>query len=340
MASNFWDSTHVNQWILDSSVLAAARERELDFVSSKDAVYVSLYYSNAIQKICRRLQVRQQVIGTALVYWKRFFAKNAYFDIDPLLVGGTAIYVACKIEECPHHIRNVVNESRNCLGADLFPYDAATIADFEFYFLEELEFSLIVFHPYRPLQQLLARLNLTKPCLQTAWYIVNDTYKTDIPLMYPPHLIALSAIFVVAAIVDSNNQPQAMLPAVGDEQPSVVAVVTTFFSELNIDIRDILCITQHLLDSYHIWQGYIESAIPYILARFPRQSAGPTKQKLPILQSHSVAPQQRSGQVQQSHQTGHLHQGPTYRPGQTSWSQTTQPRSSAGTQQGSQRNWK
>ena len=34
-----------------------------------------------------------------------------------MLVAGTCIYVACKIEECPHHIRNVANEMRALGGA-------------------------------------------------------------------------------------------------------------------------------------------------------------------------------------------------------------------------------
>lgn len=57
-----------------------------------------------------------------------------------------------KVEECPIHIKSIVNEMRHLFGAN-FPYDSVSIAEFEYYLMEDLEFYTIVYHPYRPLQR-------------------------------------------------------------------------------------------------------------------------------------------------------------------------------------------
>ncbi|KAJ8328860.1 hypothetical protein BDV3_006453 [Batrachochytrium dendrobatidis] len=285
MTSNFWESTHAYQWLVDDVALVAARQRDLQFISSDDVVKIMLYYSNFVQKACKRLHVRQPVVGTALVYWRRFFTKNALYDIDPMLVAGTCIYVACKIEECPHHIRNVANEMR-ALGGDLFPYDATAIADFEFYLIEELEFSLIMFHPYKPLQLILEKLNLTKKCLQTAWYVVNDTFKTDLHLIYPPHMIAIAAIFIVTCIQDTESASKSRIPGAPIQDTSSRSIVMPFFIDLNVDMRDVLAITQRIFNLYDVWQEYSEEKIPELIDKFPKvptleMESGVAKSTLP-----------------------------------------------------------
>ncbi|KAH6561262.1 hypothetical protein BASA62_009966 [Batrachochytrium salamandrivorans] len=183
-----------------------------------------------------------------------------------MLVAGTAIYVACKIEECPHHIRNVASEMA-ALGGDLFPYDAAAIADFEYYLIEELDFSLIMFHPYRPLQQILEKLHLTKKYLQPAWYVINDTYKTDLMLIYPPHMIALAAIFISTSLPDSDTTAKINAEK-GDTTTATQSIITSFFLDLSVDMQDILAISQHIFNFYGIWKNYSEEKIRAILNSF------------------------------------------------------------------------
>jgi cyclin C len=50
-----------------------------------------------------------------------------------------------------------------------FDYDTSKVAEFEFYLLEELEFYLIVYHPYRDLTLIAKDLRLEESNLQTAW---------------------------------------------------------------------------------------------------------------------------------------------------------------------------
>lgn len=55
---------------------------------------------------------RQQAVATAQVYMKRFYTKVDFRQTNPYLVMVTAFYLACKMEECPQHIRFIAAEAR------------------------------------------------------------------------------------------------------------------------------------------------------------------------------------------------------------------------------------
>lgn len=52
-----------------------------------------------MQVLGEQLKLRQQVIATAIVYFKRFYARNSFKCVDPLLLAPTAIFLASKVEE-------------------------------------------------------------------------------------------------------------------------------------------------------------------------------------------------------------------------------------------------
>lgn len=52
-----------------------------------------------IQVLGEQLKLRQQVIATATVYFKRFYARNSVKCIDPLLLAPTSVFLASKVEE-------------------------------------------------------------------------------------------------------------------------------------------------------------------------------------------------------------------------------------------------
>lgn len=57
-------------------------------------------------------------------------------------------------------------------------------------------------------------LDLSDTTLQMAWFIINDTYRTDLILLYPPYIIALAAIYITV-VLQPNPSLQTMksLPA-------------------------------------------------------------------------------------------------------------------------------
>jgi len=113
------------------------------------------YLLPVITKLGKKLQLRQRVIATATVFFRRFYLKNAYCETDPFAVIPACIYVAAKAEESSVHIKNVISESRSLFsqtyGIKTFPSDNSKLAEMEFYLVDDLECDLVVYHPYRTL---------------------------------------------------------------------------------------------------------------------------------------------------------------------------------------------
>lgn len=124
------------------------------------------------------------------------------------MLVATCLYVACKMEEFPQHIRLVLSEARN-LWPEYIPQDTTKLAEFEFYLVEEMELYLIIYHPYNSLLQIrdfLANntstygLVLSEDDLQNSWSIINDSYVTDLHLLYPPHVIAIASLYITMVL--------------------------------------------------------------------------------------------------------------------------------------------
>jgi cyclin C len=88
---------------------------------------VSLTSDLAITKFGKKLHLRQRVIATAIVFFKRFYLKSSYCDTHPMLVVAACCYVASKAEESPVHIKTVVSEARQFLMS-MFRYSTLYMA--------------------------------------------------------------------------------------------------------------------------------------------------------------------------------------------------------------------
>lgn len=178
-------------------------------------------------KLGRRLNIRQIALGTAEVYLTRFLTKVSLKEINVYLLVTTCLYVASKIEECPQHIRLITSEARN-LWPEYIPQDITKVAEFEFYLIEEMDLYLVIHHPYKSLLQLRdyfgsiyqqvllsqhhssgwAPFLLTEDELQNSWSIINDSYITDLHLLFPPHIIAITAIYITVVLNKPEKQKE------------------------------------------------------------------------------------------------------------------------------------
>jgi cyclin C len=264
----------------------------------------------------KRLTLRQRVIATATVFFRRFYVKNLYCETDPFIVIAACCYVAAKAEESPVHIKNVVSESRLMFsqegyGVKNFPSDNSKLAEMEFYLVSDLECDLVVFHPYRTLLTLCGReaahavvseagevgvgidngprywgtgegrLELEEGPLQTAWFIINDTYRSELCLLYPPHMIAIAAIYLTLVLNDKTREAiQAQtasstptptprrssrtntssvhrkLAAAPQQQQDFVG----FMAGLRVSLPTVAMIAQEILSLYTLWERYSDAA--------------------------------------------------------------------------------
>lgn len=173
----------------------------MDFVIITNTILV-------LVKLGRRLNIRQIVLASAEIYLTRFLTRVLLKEVNAYLLVTTCIYVASKIEECPQHIRLILCEARN-LWPEYIPHDNTKLAEFEFYLIEEMDLFLFLYHPYRSIVQIrdflienesIYGFTLTDDELQNSWSIINDSYITDLHLLFPPHIIAVTAIYITIVL--------------------------------------------------------------------------------------------------------------------------------------------
>jgi len=205
MAGNFWRSSHFQQWMLTRQDLLRERHGDLQVLSEEEYQRLMIFYAYFIQALGEQLKVKQQVIATAIVYFKRFYVRNSLKSIDPLLMAPTCIFLASKVEEFGvisnsrliSTCQTVVKTKFSFAFPQEFPYRINHVLECEFYLLEMMDCCLILYHPYRPLLQYVKDFNnfgnkeLEQQIIPVAWNVINDSFRTDVCLLYPPHQVSL-----------------------------------------------------------------------------------------------------------------------------------------------------
>jgi len=90
--------------------------------------------------------------------------------------------------------------------------------------------------------------------------LVNDTYKMDLILIYPPYMIALACIYIASALKDKDT--------------------TSWFEELRVDMNIVKNISMEILDFYDTYKidpqrGLPDDKISPVLNKLPAKSWPP-----------------------------------------------------------------
>ncbi|WBW72814.1 mediator complex cyclin subunit Srb11 [Schizosaccharomyces osmophilus] len=187
MSGNYWSSSQLLQFYLPGK----HKLSETNAFSEE-----SIVHWKRIQEIGDKIGLNQRVLATASVLLKRYFLKKEEkieYTLEQYV--SACVYLACKVEESPVHIRTICNEA-NVLWSSSLPIDRSQVAELEFEIISVLEAYLIVYHPYPTLEQIFRDGLITKTQLQLAWNIVNDSYATDLCLLVHPHQIAYAALIL------------------------------------------------------------------------------------------------------------------------------------------------
>ncbi|KAG1766807.1 cyclin-like protein [Suillus occidentalis] len=300
MATDFWASSHYKRWIVDRATLKESRSDDLQYVDDPEYLdFFAIFFANVITKLGKKLNFRQRVIATAIVFFRRFYIKNPYCETDPFIVIAACCYVAGKAEESPVHIKNMVAEARlffsqQPYGVKYFPSDNSKLAEMEFYLVADLECDLTVFHPYRTLLAICKKessndlqteadgqLELPDDAFQLAWSIINDTYRSDLCLLYPPHLLAITALYLAVVLHGPTREllqqrshsveatPVHSSPRRSSRQSSSASLshgkkpsqdFVAFFAELNVSMPLVATIAQEIISLYTLWERYLEDS--------------------------------------------------------------------------------
>ncbi|KAL5783715.1 hypothetical protein ACOSP7_008744 [Xanthoceras sorbifolium] len=155
-----------------------------------------VFYENKLREVCSAFYFPHKIQATALLYFKRFYLQWSVMEHHPKNIMLTCVYAACKIEE--NHV------SAEELGKGI-SQDHQMILNYEMIVYQGLEFDLIVYAPYRPLEGFIddmeefiqaenGQLQMLKDLHETAKLEVDKIMLTDAPLLFPPGQLALAAL--------------------------------------------------------------------------------------------------------------------------------------------------
>ena len=124
----------------------------------------------------------------------------------------------------------------------------------EFYLLEELDCDLVVFHPYATLVALSRAPNspIDGKALQMAWLVVNDMYRTELPLQYPPYVLAVAGVYLALVLQPQCAQSlRAALEARACGTP-MPADAVALLARLNVSLTAVAQVSQAMLAHYEL----------------------------------------------------------------------------------------
>lgn len=297
MAASYWHSTQKRDWLYTREQLAHVRHK-LDTEENNglarqyplpETRLLSLFLHQNLSKLAKRLNVRQTVIATAQVYLRRFYIRVPIRSTNPYLILATALYVACKIEECPQNIRVVFGEARSIWQEFIGP-DVASLGETEFWLISSMGCELIVHRPYKTLRVLEARLGLAQDEAGVAMGVVNDSHLTDLPLLCAPHVVAWAAAFMALTLKPSQALSMGHADVVervaealraGLEAPAVGAGAGVSshqmrlhrflesLAESEVDIKAVADAVQEMVSLYVLWESqYKEKEVRDQVVRF------------------------------------------------------------------------
>ncbi|KAG0230801.1 hypothetical protein BGW42_000666 [Actinomortierella wolfii] len=181
-----------------------------------------------------------------------------------------------------------------------FDYDTSAVAEFEFYLLEELEFYLIVYHPYRDLILIAKDLKLEESNLQTAClaalYIIcvlhsenrlkdaGSSGSVGHGHLHHSHMHESNVSSNSPLISNMNNPIHAQLYSMasrkspggfnhGEGQGINNRDMIQWFADLNVNMDEIIEITQEMLSLYDIWKDYNEESVPAMITALKAKEA-------------------------------------------------------------------
>ncbi|OIT29360.1 cyclin-C1-2 [Nicotiana tabacum] len=229
MAANFWTSSQYKE-LLDPEEVDVVHQLDKDRgITLDDFKLIKLHMSNYVARLAQNVKVRQRVVATAVTYMRRVYVRRSMTEYDPRLVAPTCLYLASKAEESTVQARLLVFYIKKLYSDEKYKYEIKDILDMEMKVLEALNYYLVVYHPYRSLSQFLQDAGMSDTT-QLTWGLVNDTYKMDLILIHPPHLIALACIYIASVLKDKET--------------------TAWFEELRVDMNVVKNIAMEILDFY------------------------------------------------------------------------------------------
>ncbi|XP_078531462.1 cyclin-H [Lissotriton helveticus] len=171
------------------------------------------YYEKRLLEFCSAFKpvMPKSVVGTASMYFKRFYMNNSVMEYHPRIIMLTCAYLACKVDEFNVSSIQFVGNLRETPSGQEKALEH--ILEYELLLIQQLNFHLIIHNPYRPFEGFLIDLKTRYPMLENPEVLrkmaddfLNRVSLTDACLLFTPSKIALTAILSTASRAGINME--------------------------------------------------------------------------------------------------------------------------------------
>ena len=198
-----------NFYLTDEEVAASPSRRE--GLDEETEFKLRLYGCELVQEGTVLLRATQAVACTGQVLLHRFYAKQPLTKFNVKRVAATSVFLACKLEENPRKLRDVVNvfhrmvRRREGKSLDLMEYFSQRYEDekqdlirTERHMLREFGFCIHVEHPHKFVLNYLRMMEQSHEMMQCAWSFANDSLRTTLCVRWKADAVAVACIYLAA----------------------------------------------------------------------------------------------------------------------------------------------
>ncbi|XP_041955848.1 cyclin-H [Alosa sapidissima] len=153
----------------------------------------------------------KSVVGTAIMYFRRFYLNNSLMEYHPRTIMLTCAYLSCKVDEFNVSSTQFVGNLQETPAGQEKALEQ--ILEYELLLIQQLNFHLVVHTPYRPMEGLLIDLKTRYPMLENPEVLrkaaddfLNRATVTDAGLLASPSQIALTAVLNSASRAGLNME--------------------------------------------------------------------------------------------------------------------------------------
>ncbi|KAM4616911.1 cyclin-H [Polymixia lowei] len=229
----FHNSSHKNFWLFDgedkveelrcksnhkcrNKMLASVKPgvSKTMFLERQEEEVLFRHYEKRLLDFCNAFKpvMPKSVVGTAIMYFRRFYLNNSLMEYHPRIIMLTCAYLSCKVDEfnvsSSQFVGNLLQETPAGQERVL-----EQILEYELLLIQQLNFHLVVHNPYRPMEGLLIDIKTRYPPLEnpeslrkSADDFLTQAAMTDAGLLFPPSQIALTAIMNSASRAGLNME--------------------------------------------------------------------------------------------------------------------------------------